>query len=132
MVELAELLTSVVPFADWVMFGKNGNDATAVRVDAPAVIGRAGARFKEGLEAQGRATGFLLAITGPVQMPHLSFENDPDLKRVFVFADAAIRRGVLLHPWHNMFVSCAHTDEVIDEALERTEQAFTELTNLED
>ncbi len=25
---------------------------------------------------------------------------------------------------HNMFISCAHTDDVIDDALSRTEDAF--------
>ncbi|WP_121257735.1 aminotransferase class III-fold pyridoxal phosphate-dependent enzyme [Nocardioides ferulae] len=100
----------------------------AVEIDAPGVIGSAGRRFKDGLEAQGVAAGLPLRLTGPVQLPHLSFADDPELKKAFAFTDAAIRHGVLLHPWHNMFVSTAHTDDVVDDALARTERAFAELS----
>lgn len=99
----------------------------AVEIDAPTVIGRAGTRFKEGLEAAGRASGFDVALTGPVQMPMLNFAHDPEKKVAFAFTDAAVRHGVLLHPWHNMFLSAAHDDEVIDEALAGVQAAFTEV-----
>ena len=33
---------------------------------------------------------------------------------------------MLLHPWHNMFLSTAHTVEVVDEALALTDAAFAE------
>ena len=100
----------------------------AVEIDAPRVIEAAGRRFKDGLEAQGAAAGLPLRLTGPVQLPHLSFSEDPELKKAFAFTDAAIRHGVLLHPWHNMFVSTAHTPDVVDDALARTERAFAELS----
>jgi glutamate-1-semialdehyde 2,1-aminomutase len=45
----------------------------------------------------------------------------------FAFTDAAVRHGVLLHPWHNMFLSAAHDEEVIDEALAGVEAAFAEV-----
>lgn len=99
----------------------------AVAIDAPAVIGRAGTRFKDGLEAAGRAAGFDVALTGPVQMPMLNFADDPDKKLAFAFTDAAVRQGVLLHPWHNMFVSAAHDDAVVDEAIAGVEAAFAEI-----
>jgi glutamate-1-semialdehyde 2,1-aminomutase len=99
----------------------------AIEIDAPAVIGRAGTRFKDGLEAVGRAAGFDVALTGPVQMPMLNFADDPEKKMAFAFTDAAVRHGVLLHPWHNMFLSAAHDEEVIDEALAGVEAAFAEV-----
>jgi glutamate-1-semialdehyde 2,1-aminomutase len=99
----------------------------AVAIDAPAAIGRAGTRFKNGLEAAGRAAGFDVALTGPVQMPMLNFADDPDKKLAFAFTDAAVRQGVLLHPWHNMFVSAAHDDAVVDEAIAGVEAAFAEI-----
>ncbi|MFJ9567557.1 aminotransferase class III-fold pyridoxal phosphate-dependent enzyme [Streptomyces fuscichromogenes] len=102
----------------------------ATEIDAPSVMEASGARFKEGLEAQGAAAGLPLSITGPVQMPHLSFADDPELKKVFAFTDAAVRRGVLLHPWHNMFLSTAHTPGIIDEALGRTQDAFADIADL--
>jgi glutamate-1-semialdehyde 2,1-aminomutase len=90
-----------------------------------------GTRFKAGLEEQGRSAGFDVALTGPVQLPLLMFADDPGKRKAFAFTDAAVRRGVLLHPWHNMFLSSAHTDEVIDEALERTQAAFEEVASLD-
>jgi glutamate-1-semialdehyde 2,1-aminomutase len=35
-----------------------------------------------------------------------------------------LARGVYLHPKHNMFLSTAHTEADIDEALEATRVAF--------
>jgi glutamate-1-semialdehyde 2,1-aminomutase len=98
----------------------------AVDVDAPEVMRGPGERFKAGLEAQGERHGLPLRLTGPVQMPLLVFADDPDKTTAFAFTDAAVRRGVLLHPWHNMFLSTAHTAEVIDDALARTDSALAE------
>lgn len=102
----------------------------AAEIDAPALMQSAGDRFKVGLEAQGAEAGLPLQLTGPVQMPLLVFDDDPDKKKAFAFTDAAVRRGVLLHPWHNMFLSTAHSSEVIDEALARTHDAFAEIAGL--
>jgi glutamate-1-semialdehyde 2,1-aminomutase len=102
-----------------------------VEIDAPAVMAEAGTRLKSGLEEQGRNAGFDVALTGPVQLPLLIFADDPDTKKAFAFTDAAVRRGVLLHPWHNMFLSSAHTTEVIDEALQRTQASFEEIASLD-
>jgi len=60
-------------------------------------------------------------------MPFLRFEDDPELRRAMAFTDTAARRGVLLHPWHNMFLSAAHTPQDIATTLERTDEAFAEI-----
>ncbi|RLV50416.1 aminotransferase class III-fold pyridoxal phosphate-dependent enzyme [Nocardioides mangrovicus] len=99
----------------------------AVALDVPEVLRLAGERFRDGLEEQGRQVGLTVRLTGPPQMPILGFADDPDKALAFAFTDAAVRRGVLLHPWHNMFLSAAHTPEVIDAALEATHEAFAEL-----
>ena len=99
----------------------------AVEVNAPALIEGPGTRFKDGLAAAGRAAGFDVALTGPVQMPMLNFADDRDKTVAFAFTDAAVRNGVLLHPWHNMFLSTAHDDAVIDEALAGVGAAFAEI-----
>ena len=72
-----------------------------------------------------------MTLSGPVQMPMLTFSGDQEKRKAFAFTDAAVRRGVLLHPWHNMFLSTAHTPDVIDEALVATEQAFAEIASLD-
>ena len=43
------------------------------------------------------------------------------------FSEAMARRGVLLHPTHNWFLSLAHTPADIDETLERAEAALAAL-----
>jgi glutamate-1-semialdehyde 2,1-aminomutase len=88
---------------------------------------RAGQLLRDGLQRQAATHGFSLVQTGPVTMPFIRFEGDDDMATVNAFTDASIRRGVLLHPWHNMFVSAAHTDDDIATALERTDEAFAEL-----
>jgi glutamate-1-semialdehyde 2,1-aminomutase len=87
-------------------------------------MARAGARLRHGLAAQAAAHGFEIRQTGPVQMPMLTFAGDEDLRLVTAWAEAAVQRGVYLHPWHNWFLSAAHTDEDIDAILARTDDAF--------
>jgi glutamate-1-semialdehyde 2,1-aminomutase len=95
-----------------------------------ATMNVAGELLRTGLAEQAVAHGFELIQTGPVVMPFMRFANDEKLETVFAFTDAAIRRGVLLHPWHNMFLSSAHTEDEVRTALERTNDAFTETRSL--
>lgn len=95
--------------------------------DALARIERAGRRLRDGLAAQARAHGVGIRQTGPVQMPLLTFVGDRDFATARRWADEAARRGVYLHPWHNWFLSAAHTDADIDDALAGTDVAFAAL-----
>jgi glutamate-1-semialdehyde 2,1-aminomutase len=85
---------------------------------------RAGNLLREGLQAQAEAHGLAIKQTGPVQMPFLSFEDDPRFEKANVFTGEAAKRGVYLHPWHNWFLSAAHGDDDVRDALERTDEAF--------
>ncbi len=85
---------------------------------------RAGQRLRDGLGRQAANHGHAINQTGPVQMPMLSFKDDPDFALATAWAEAAAQRGVYLHPWHNWFLSSAHTDGVIDAILDRTDDAF--------
>ncbi|MEU6262849.1 aminotransferase class III-fold pyridoxal phosphate-dependent enzyme [Saccharopolyspora shandongensis] len=87
---------------------------------------RTGTRLREGLAAQAKTHGYKIRQTGPVQMPVLYFAGD-DLSLGTAWAEAAVRRGVYLHPWHNWFLSAAHTDADIEAILDRTDEAFTDL-----
>lgn len=94
------------------------------RIDGPALMKHAGERLRNGLDTQARAHGFELLQTGPAAMPLVQFVGDTDAQLGARFCLEALNRGVYLHHKHNMFISCAHTDAVIDEALSRTEDAF--------
>ena len=62
--------------------------------------------------------------TGPVQMPLMTFADDADFELAGVWTDVAAQRGAYFHPWHNWFLSAAHTDADIDAALVATDEAF--------
>lgn len=90
-------------------------------------IGRmeiAGQRFQAGLAEQADTHGLHVTISGPPQLPFMTFEGDKDEAKAFAWASECVRRGVYLHPFHNWFVSTAHDDQSIDDALSRTDDAF--------
>jgi glutamate-1-semialdehyde 2,1-aminomutase len=60
-------------------------------------------------------------------MPLLLFEDDPDFKKAARFTAEAAKRGAYLHPWHNMFLSAAHREPDIRDALEITDIAFAKV-----
>jgi glutamate-1-semialdehyde 2,1-aminomutase len=91
---------------------------------AVARMERAGQRLREGLAAQALAHGVAVRQTGPVQMPFMSFVGDEDFRLASLWTDVAARYGAYFHPWHNWFLSAAHTDADIDEALIATDEAF--------
>lgn len=89
-----------------------------------AHLQRVGERLRAGLAAQAARHGISIRQSGPVQMPLVLFDDDPTGVRGDAFTSEALRQGVYLHPRHNMFLSLAHTEADIDQALEATELAF--------
>jgi len=86
-----------------------------------------GEMLRAGLDEQASAHGFALRQTGPAQMPMILFEDDGDFQKGFFWCSQAIKRGVYLHPWHNMFINGAHTEDDIKRTLEVTDEAFAAL-----
>jgi glutamate-1-semialdehyde 2,1-aminomutase len=93
-------------------------------------ITRLGLRLRDGLAAQAEQHGYGLRQTGPAQMPILLFDDDPELVRGNAFVAECATRGVLLHPWHNLFLCAAHTDADIDRTLEVTDAALRALRSV--
>ncbi len=92
--------------------------------DAIGAMVKAGTQFRQGIEAQSRDHGIAVNQTGPVQMPNLSFPGDANFAKAFAFCAAAVENGTLLHPRHNWFLSSAHTEADIDQALMATDAGF--------
>jgi glutamate-1-semialdehyde 2,1-aminomutase len=92
--------------------------------DAHTRVVRAGERFRKGLTAQSASHDLPLRQSGPPQMPMLLFDNDPQFEIGRRFTASAARRGVFLHPYHNLFLCAAHDDAAIDAALAHTDEAF--------
>ncbi|MDP6472109.1 MAG: aminotransferase class III-fold pyridoxal phosphate-dependent enzyme [Pseudomonadales bacterium] len=95
--------------------------------DAPRRLERLGQQFRDGLYEQAQRHGHAIRQSGPPQMPTVMFEEDPKLEKGFAFCAAGLGNGVYLHPWHNMFLSIAHTERDIEEALEATDKSFAAL-----
>ena len=86
-----------------------------------------GTLLREGIARQATAHGFRLRQSGPPQMPQMLFDDDPKVELGTRWTGAVARRGVYLHPYHNMFLCAAHTEADIRQALDATEEAFAEL-----
>jgi glutamate-1-semialdehyde 2,1-aminomutase len=83
-----------------------------------------GQRLRDGLAERATARGVALRQSGPVTMPLFLFEDDPDLRQGFCFGSEMLRRGVYVHPWHNMFLCAAMTEADIDQALDAADGAL--------
>jgi glutamate-1-semialdehyde 2,1-aminomutase len=86
-----------------------------------------GAKLREGLAERAAAAGFGFRQTGPVTMPLFLFDDDPDMRRGFRWSSEMLRRGVYVHPWHNMFFCAAMTVADIDQTLDAAEASFAVL-----
>ena len=86
-----------------------------------------GDRLRNGLSERATAAGFGFRQTGPVTMPLFLFEDDADLRQGFFWSSEMLRRGVYVHPWHNMFLCAAMTAADIDQALDAAEASFAAL-----
>jgi glutamate-1-semialdehyde 2,1-aminomutase len=86
-----------------------------------------GDRLRAGLDTAAADHGFTLRQTGPVQMPQIMFEGDPDFRVGYGWAEEMLARGVYMHPWHNMFLCAAMTDADIDATLAAAGEAFAAL-----
>ncbi|MBI2704359.1 MAG: aminotransferase class III-fold pyridoxal phosphate-dependent enzyme [Actinobacteria bacterium] len=94
------------------------------RDDALGTLTAAGTRLREGLLAAAEATGHAISYTGPVAAPMMRFVDDPGADRQRSFARHAADRGALFHPVLNWFLSAAHVDSDIDEAIAIAAEAF--------
>ena len=86
-----------------------------------------GNRLRAGLDEQADAFGFSLRQTGPAQMPQILFHEDPDMRLGYAWVTSALKHGVFFHPYHNMFMNAAMTEQDIDLTLKASERAFAEL-----
>lgn len=94
------------------------------RIDAIRHMARLGGMLRAGVQAQADDLGLGLRQSGPPQMPLMLFDDDPDFAKGNLFTVTALRHGVYLHPWHNMFLSTAHTEDDIERALVATQQGL--------
>lgn len=97
------------------------------REDVIGHIVAMGTVLRQGLAEQAARHGLELSQSGPVQMPQVLFRDDPERELGNAWCLECLKRGVYFHPWHNMFLSAAHTEADIAQTLEATEAAFAAL-----
>ncbi|CAN5236117.1 aminotransferase class III-fold pyridoxal phosphate-dependent enzyme [soil metagenome] len=88
---------------------------------------RLGGILRAGLGERAAAHGLGFRQTGPVQMPLFLFDDDPDLRAGYCWSSEMLKRGVYVHPWHNMFLCAAMTDADMAFALDAAEASFEAL-----
>ncbi|MGA0599368.1 aminotransferase class III-fold pyridoxal phosphate-dependent enzyme [Caulobacter sp. KR2-114] len=90
-------------------------------------INATGEALRTGLDDLARRHGVGFDQTGPVTMPLMTFTDDPDLRAGFHWCTEMLRQGVYMHPWHNMFLNTAMTDEHVETTLKAADKAFASL-----
>jgi len=57
-------------------------------------------------------------------MPLIMFANDPDCRIGYAWTEEMLKRGVYMHPWHNMFLCAAMTEADIAMTVAVADEAF--------
>ena len=97
----------------------------------PDKIERSGDRLCRGLTETAARHGYDLRCTGPRAAPYPVFQGDRTLRVMQDFCGRAVRRGAFFHPHHNWFLSAAHDDESIDEAIKIAGECLSEMAEKE-
>jgi len=83
-----------------------------------------GSKLRQGLARIATEHGFGLRQTGPAAMPLILFDDDRDYRIGYAWTSEMVKRGVYVHPWHNMFMCTALTDADIAQAHQAADEAF--------
>ncbi|HVJ52901.1 MAG TPA: aminotransferase class III-fold pyridoxal phosphate-dependent enzyme [Aliidongia sp.] len=83
--------------------------------------------LRQGLGEVAARHGIGFTQTGPAQMPLFFFEGDPDFRKAYHWCAELLKRGVYMHPWHNMFICAAMTEADIAKTVEAADAAFASL-----
>lgn len=97
--------------------------------DGPGVIRAAGDRLRSGLYAAAESAGVEVVQSGPVQMPFLRIVGDTQFAEASLFCATALDAGAFFHPWHNWFLSTAHTDGEVDALIAAAAAGFDAVAN---
>lgn len=87
-------------------------------------INAVGTRLRDGLLAAAATAGHNVTVSGPVTMPTLLFDEDPEASTIRAFARAAAERGAILHPLLNWNLSAAHSPDLVDATIDIAAEAF--------
>lgn len=92
-----------------------------------------GDKLRSGLNAVASRASLPISQTGPSQMPLIMFNTDSgdrDLSLTYAFAEGMLKNGVHFHPFHNMFINAAMTNEDIDAIISAADKTASTLPDL--
>jgi glutamate-1-semialdehyde 2,1-aminomutase len=87
--------------------------------------------FVKGMAEKASENELPFILTGPASMPYPWFEGDENLFRIQKFCEIAAGKGLYFHPHHNWFISNAHEQNDLDEAIDLAGEAMSELAREE-
>ena len=96
-------------------------------IDGVAIMQQRGRQLIDGLQQVAVRHGERLHVSGLPSMPKLRFATETDFMRFQRFCAAATRRGAYFHPYHNWFLSTAHSAEDIERTIDIADAALAEV-----
>ena len=91
-------------------------------------ISSLGEKLRSGVDQIANSVGVEISQSGPVQMPLILFKDDKDFLKGSKFVQYLLSKGIYFHPWHNMFLSLAHTAEDVSTTLDAVEFAMKKIS----
>ena len=92
-----------------------------------ALMRQRGTELIDGLRQVAVRHGERLHVSGLPSMPKVRFATEHDFLRFQRFCAAATRRGAYFHPFHNWFLSTAHSAEDIARTIDIADAALAEV-----
>jgi glutamate-1-semialdehyde 2,1-aminomutase len=87
-------------------------------------ISKTGKMLQDGLKKRAAAHGLQVTTSGPPPLPYMTFANETNFRRMQCWSRYMVTHGVLVHPHHNWFISAAHEESDIQQALDVADEAF--------
>ena len=97
-------------------------------IDVVGHISFLGNKLRAGIDQIANNLGVDISQSGPPQMPLILFKDDKDFSKGKKFVQYLLGRGIYFHPWHNMFLSLAHTAKDVDITLDAVEFAMKKIS----
>jgi len=95
--------------------------------DAIGVMYERGEMLKDGMYDQADTHGQRINYSGPEPIPFMKFKDEDggdDWEKSKLFCEVCYDNGVFFHPFHNWFISSAHSEADIKKTLDVTDAAF--------
>jgi glutamate-1-semialdehyde aminotransferase len=99
------------------------------RDNAFATMQRAGERLITGIQKAARQYDQHMNFSGPATHPTMFYDNDPDSALMERFCHEAAKRGALFHSRIWSFMTAAHDDASIDEAIDIVGKSFAAMSD---